>query len=122
MKSLNCPVGDTVIPYVNSIIPDILFFFVLCFLLLSIFETLHCLFLLQSKDTERVTKELFKLLIVTTFLLQSVGAFFLFKAILSPAPASAYLLDDGLNLNKFFSKRGMQANLQTIIVRVIQRG
>lgn len=88
MKISNYLVGDTIIPYVNSIIPDILFFFVLCFLLLSIFETLYCLFLLQSKDAEMVKKELFKLLIVTTFLLQSVGAYFLFKAILPPAPAA----------------------------------
>lgn len=76
-------------------------------------------FLLQSESAEKVKKEFFKLLLVTTFLLQSVGAYFLFKAILSPAPSCAYLLDDGLNLNRFLSKRGMQANLQTIIIRVL---
>ncbi len=117
-RLLELPV-KTVIPYVNSIIPDILFFFVLCFLLLSVFETFYCFFLLQSESTEKVKKEFFKLLLVTTFLLQSVGAYFLFKAILSPAPSCAYLLDDGLNLNRFLSKRGMQANLQTIIIRVL---
>lgn len=82
-RLLELPV-KTVIPYVNSIIPDILFFFVLCFLLLSVFETFYCFFLLQSE-----------------------------------APSCAYLLDDGLNLNRFLSKRGMQANLQTIIIRVL---
>jgi len=45
-RLLELPV-KTVIPYVNSIIPDILFFFVLCFLLLSVFETFYCFFLLQ---------------------------------------------------------------------------
>lgn len=92
--------GKTVIPYVNSIIPDILFFFVLCFLLLSVFETFYCFFLLQSENAERVKKEFLKLLVVTTFLLQSVGAYFLFKAILSPAPSCAYLHNDGCNLNR----------------------
>lgn len=117
-RLLELPV-KTVIPYVNSIIPDILFFFVLCFLLLSVFETFYCFFLLQSESAEKVKKEFFKLLLVTTFLFQSVGAYFLFKAILSPAPSCAYLLDDGLNLNRFLSKRGMQANLHTIIIRVL---
>lgn len=42
-RLLELPV-KTVIPYVNSIIPDILFFFVLCFLLLSVFETFYCFF------------------------------------------------------------------------------
>ena len=102
-RLLELPV-KTVIPYVNSIIPDILFFFVLCFLLLSVFETFYCFFLLQSESAEKVKKEFFN---------------FLFKAILSPAPSCAYLLDDGLNLNRFLSKRGMQANLQTIIIRVL---
>ena len=50
MKTFNYPIGDMVIPYVNSIIPDILFFFVLCFLLLSVFETFYCFFLLQSEN------------------------------------------------------------------------
>lgn len=103
----------------ESVIPYVLLFFVLCFLLLSVFETFYCFFLLQSESAEMVKKEFFKLLVVTTFLLQSVGAYFLFKAILSPAPSCAYLLDDGLNLNRFLSERGIQANLQTIIIRVI---
>ena len=113
---------NMVIPYVNSIIPDILLFFVLCFLVLSVFEILYCLFLMKSESAEKVKKEFFKLLVVTTFLLQSVGAYFLFKAILSPVTSSVNLFDNGLHLNRFLSERGMQANLQTIIIRVIQRG
>ena len=60
-RLLELPV-KTVIPYVNSIIPDILFFFVLCFLLLSVFETFYCFFLLQSESAEKVKKEFFKCL------------------------------------------------------------
>ena len=52
-RLLELPV-KTVIPYVNSIIPDILFFFVLCLLLLSVVETVYCFFRLPSESAEQV--------------------------------------------------------------------
>lgn len=54
-RLLELPV-KTVIPYVNSIIPDILFFFVLCFLLLSVFETFYCFFCCNRKVQKRSRK------------------------------------------------------------------
>lgn len=52
--------GKTVIPYVNSIIPDILFFFVLCFLLLSVFETFYCFFSFAIRKCGKGQERIFK--------------------------------------------------------------
>ena len=103
----------------DSIIPAVLQFFVLCFLLLSLFESFYCFFLWRTERIERVQEELIKLLIASSFLLQSIGAYFLFKTILPPGSPSACLLDDSFKSDRFFSDRGVQANWQTVILRII---